>query len=71
MNFRGGQLSRNLLKAVRGTYDPTAFTVGIANPAALERLGVSGLHVSTFNHVSDTEDWRQALYDAAKAEGAS
>lgn len=62
--------SRGVLKSVRGLYDPTPFMVGLADQATLDRLGVSGLHVSTFNRVKETEDWRQALYDAARAEGS-
>lgn len=62
--------SRRVLSSVGGLFDPTAFTVGLADSAALERLGVSGLHVSTFNYVSVTEDWRQALYDSSKAEAS-
>ena len=42
-----------------GAYDPDDILLPMAND--LEALGVSGLHVFTFNQVENTESWRQQV----------
>lgn len=42
-----------------GSYDPDDIVVPMTND--LEALGVTGLHVFTFNQVASTEHWRQSV----------
>ena len=46
-----------------GQYDPTRLVVDLARQPVVERLGLTGLRVETFNHIHATAAWRQELYD--------
>lgn len=43
----------------RGKYEPDALVDGLAPYADDPEYGIRGLHIYTFNQVSDTEDWRR------------
>ena len=42
-----------------GGYDPSHLVVDLAADA--DRLGITGLHVFTFNNVAATRQWQEAL----------
>lgn len=44
-----------------GAYDPDDLLIPITND--LEGLGITGLHVFTFNQVASTETWRRSVID--------
>ena len=47
----------------RGKYEPDALVDGLAPYADDPEYGIRGLHIYTFNQVSDTEDWRRERLD--------
>jgi len=49
-----------------GWYDPTPLVVELARQPVVERLGLTGLRVDTFNHIHATAAWRQGLYDLSQ-----
>jgi methylenetetrahydrofolate reductase (NADPH) len=46
-----------------GFYRPDGLLEGLAPSAAVAAIGISGLHLYTFNAVEATEDWRRAYLD--------
>jgi len=47
----------------RGKYEPDALVDGLAPYAADPEYAIRGLHIYTFNQVSDTEAWRRGRLD--------